>query len=315
MLERQEAIENSLAARHLTNGTLVLYDVSSAAFEGHTCPLGKIGHASDGVKGWLQIVYGLLCSPAGVPIAIEVFDGNTADPKTLAAQITSSRPVRADDIALVGDRGMLKRAPPDELRPAQLDRISALRARRSRHRSATGRCSCRCTTSRTSTTSPPRLRAREAGELPQRRPGPAARLRTRRAAGGHRRRETIATGTSRQKRRLRGRDKIAGGWARRETSSRWRSISADHRRGVQFLPQAGRDRRRGRPRRHLRAAHQPARRDTSATRSCCATRTSPTSNGSSARKSCGGRPGRRRRGSPAAGWPARADSACGRSGR
>ena len=77
-----------LAARHLANGTLVLYDVSSAAFEGRTCPLGKIGHARDGVKGRLQIVYGLLCTTAGVPVAIEVFEGNTADPKTLAAQIT-----------------------------------------------------------------------------------------------------------------------------------------------------------------------------------------------------------------------------------
>ena len=66
----------------------MLYDVSSAAFEGRTCPLGKIGHARDGVKGRLQIVYGLLCSPAGVPIAIEVFEGNTADPKTLTAQIS-----------------------------------------------------------------------------------------------------------------------------------------------------------------------------------------------------------------------------------
>ena len=87
VLQRKEAIENALAARHLSNGTLVLYDVSSAAFEGHTCPLGKIGHPRDGVKGRLQIVYGLLCSPAGVPIAIEVFEGNTADPKTLSAQI------------------------------------------------------------------------------------------------------------------------------------------------------------------------------------------------------------------------------------
>ena len=95
-LHRKEAIENTLAARHLANGTLVLYDVSSAAFEGHTCPLGKIGHPRDGVKGRLQIVYGLLCSPAGVPIAIEVFEGNTADPKTLATQITKLKdPVRA----------------------------------------------------------------------------------------------------------------------------------------------------------------------------------------------------------------------------
>ena len=77
-----------MAARHLANGTLVLYDVSSAAFEGRTCPLGAIGHARDGVKGRRQIVYGLLCSTAGVPVAIEVFEGNTADPKTLARQIT-----------------------------------------------------------------------------------------------------------------------------------------------------------------------------------------------------------------------------------
>jgi transposase len=130
VLARQEAIENSLAARHLADGTLVLYDVSSAAFEGHTCPLGKIGHARDGVKGRLQIVYGLLCSPAGMPIAVEVFDGNTADPKTLGTQITKLKTrFGLSSIALVGDRGMLTSARiRDELRPAQLDWISALRA-------------------------------------------------------------------------------------------------------------------------------------------------------------------------------------------
>ncbi len=88
LLERQEPIEKNLAARHLAEGTLVLYDVSSAAFEGRCCPLGKIGHARDGVKGRLQIVYGLLASLAGVPVAIEVFEGNTGDPKTLGDQIT-----------------------------------------------------------------------------------------------------------------------------------------------------------------------------------------------------------------------------------
>jgi transposase len=130
VLARKEAIENSLAAQHLANGTLVLYDVSSAAFEGHTCPLGKIGHPRDGVKGRLQIVYGLLCSPAGVPIAIEVFDGNTADPKTLAAQITKLKTrFGLSRVCLVGDRGMLTSARiRDELRPAHLDWISALRA-------------------------------------------------------------------------------------------------------------------------------------------------------------------------------------------
>jgi len=130
VLERKDEIENTLATRHLSNGTLVLYDVSSAAFEGHSCPLGKIGHARDGVKGRLQIVYGLLCSTAGAPIAIEVFDGNTADPKTLTAQIEKLKTrFGLSRVALVGDRGMLTSARIEtELRPAHLDWISALRA-------------------------------------------------------------------------------------------------------------------------------------------------------------------------------------------
>jgi hypothetical protein len=129
-LARKDAIENALAARHLVNGTLVLYDVSSAAFEGRTCPLGAIGHPRDGVKGRLQIVYGLLCTTAGIPVAIEVFEGNTADPKTLAAQISKLKNrFGLSRVCLVGDRGMLTNARiRDELRPAQLDWISALRA-------------------------------------------------------------------------------------------------------------------------------------------------------------------------------------------
>ena len=129
-LARQERIENALAARHLTNGTLVLYDVSSAAFEGRHCPLGAIGYARDGVKGRRRIVYGLLCTTAGVPVAIEVFDGNTADPKTLTAQIRKlTTRFGLSHIALVGDRGMLTSARiTEELRPAHLDWLSALRA-------------------------------------------------------------------------------------------------------------------------------------------------------------------------------------------
>lgn len=129
-LARKEAIENTLAARHLVTGTLVLYDVSSAAFEGRTCPLGAIGHPRDGVKGRLQIVYGLLCTTAGIPIAIEVFEGNTADPNTLAAQISKLKDrFGLSRVCLVGDRGMLTNARiRDEVRPAQLDWISALRA-------------------------------------------------------------------------------------------------------------------------------------------------------------------------------------------
>ncbi len=139
-LARKDAIEKALAARHLTNGTLVLYDVSSAAFEGRTCPLGAIGHPKDGVKGRLQIVYGLLCTTAGIPVAIEVFEGNTADPKTLAAQISKLKDrFGLSRVCLVGDRGMLTNARiNEELRPAQLDWISALRAPQIKALVATG---------------------------------------------------------------------------------------------------------------------------------------------------------------------------------
>src|SRR5712672_1864014 len=129
-LARQEAIENTLAARHLADGTLVLYDVSSAAFEGRTCPLGAIGHPKDGVRGRLQIVYGLLTSPEGIPVAIEVFNGNTGDPTTVAAQVTKVKDrFGIEKVVLVGDRGMLTAARlREDLAPADLDWITALRA-------------------------------------------------------------------------------------------------------------------------------------------------------------------------------------------
>src|SRR6476620_5788240 len=157
-LARKDAIENALAARHLVNGTLVLYDVSSAAFEGRTCPLGAIGHARDGVKGRLQIVYGLLCTTAGIPIAIEVFEGNTADPKTLATQIEKLKHrFKLSRVCLVGDRGKPTDARiRDEVRPAQLDGSARYAPRRSKHWSRPARCSCRCLMSRTSSRSTPR---------------------------------------------------------------------------------------------------------------------------------------------------------------
>ena len=104
-------IEDALAARHLAGGTLVLYDVSSAAFEGRTCPLGAIGHPKDGVRGRLQIVYGLLTSKDGIPVAIEVFAGNTGDPTTVASQVTKVKDrFGITKVVLVGDRGMLTAA-------------------------------------------------------------------------------------------------------------------------------------------------------------------------------------------------------------
>ena len=127
---RQERIEDALAARHLAGGTLVLYDVSSAAFEGRTCPLGAVGHPKDGVRGRLQIVYGLLTSKEGIPVGIEVFKGNTGDPTTVASQVTKVKDrFGITRVVMVGDRGMLTAARlREDVAPAGLDWITALRA-------------------------------------------------------------------------------------------------------------------------------------------------------------------------------------------
>ena len=128
--ERQGAIETTLAKRHLKGGTLVLYDVSSSYVEGHCCPLAERGYNRDGKKGKAQIVYGLLCASDGCPIAIEVFEGNTGDPATVANQVDKvKRRFALDHVVLVGDRGMITEARiGEDLRPAGLDWITALRA-------------------------------------------------------------------------------------------------------------------------------------------------------------------------------------------
>jgi len=127
--ERQPAIETALAKRHLKNGTLVLYDVSSSYMEGSCCSLAHRGYSRDGRKGTLQIVYGLLCAPDGCPVAIEVFDGNTGDPKTLAVQVEKlKRRFGLDHVVLVGDRGMITQARlTADIKTAGLDWITALR--------------------------------------------------------------------------------------------------------------------------------------------------------------------------------------------
>jgi transposase len=127
--ERQPAIETALAKRHLKNGTLVLYDVSSSYMEGSCCSLAHRGYSRDGRKGTLQIVYGLLCAPDGCPVAIEVFDGNTGDPKTLAVQVEKLKQrFGLDHVVLVGDRGMITQARlTEDVKTAGLDWITALR--------------------------------------------------------------------------------------------------------------------------------------------------------------------------------------------
>ena len=129
LLERQAAIETALAGRHLQNGTLVLYDVSSSYLEGRCCPLAKRGYSRDGKRGSLQIVYGLLCAPDGCPVAIEVFEGNTGDPTTLAPQIDKLKQrFGLEHVVLVGDRGMITEARiSEDIKTAGLDWITALR--------------------------------------------------------------------------------------------------------------------------------------------------------------------------------------------
>jgi transposase len=129
--ERQDSIEKKLAKTHLQNGTLVLYDVSSTYFEGRTCPLAHYGYSRDGKKDKLQIVFGLLCSQEGIPVAVEVFEGNTKDSMTVANQVQKIRDrFGIQQIVLVGDRGMLTEARlREDIRPLEgIEWITALTA-------------------------------------------------------------------------------------------------------------------------------------------------------------------------------------------
>jgi transposase len=111
LLERQARIEDRLAARHLTDGELVLYDVSSSYFEGRSCPLAKLGYSRDQRRGTLQIVYGLLCDRSGRPIAVEVFSGELHDDKTLPSQVKKLKQRFAlKTVIVVCDRGMVTKA-------------------------------------------------------------------------------------------------------------------------------------------------------------------------------------------------------------
>lgn len=130
LLERQEAIERKLARRHLEEGSLALWDVTSTWYEGRRCPLAARGHSRDKRRGSLQIVFGLLCDREGRPVAVEAFAGNTADPSTVGSQAEALRGrFGLDRVVLVGDRGMLTEARiREDLRPRGLEWISALRA-------------------------------------------------------------------------------------------------------------------------------------------------------------------------------------------
>jgi len=129
LLEGQDRIEKKLAARHLHENGLALYDLSSSYFEGVTCPLAAFGHNRDGKKGKLQVNYGLLTNRRGIPVSVSVFGGNTGDPKTLLPQVDKvRRDFGIEQFVLVGDRGMVAQKQIDALREIDgIDWIAALR--------------------------------------------------------------------------------------------------------------------------------------------------------------------------------------------
>ncbi|TAM74096.1 MAG: IS1634 family transposase [Chloroflexota bacterium] len=130
LLARQSKIEKRLAGRHLEEGGLVLYDLTSSYVEGRHCNLARIGYSRDGKRGSLQIEYGLITDPAGRPIAVEVFEGNTGDPATVASQVQKLKQnFKLGELVLVGDRGMLTSARIEALKEvAGLAWISCLRS-------------------------------------------------------------------------------------------------------------------------------------------------------------------------------------------
>jgi Transposase DDE domain len=130
LLERQRRIERSLARRHLEEGTLVLYDVSSSYFEGRSCPLAQLGYSRDGKRGSPQIVYGLLCNRRGCPVAVEVFEGSLHDDKTLPAQVEKlGERFGLGSVIVVSDRGMVTKANLERLRETEgAGWITALKA-------------------------------------------------------------------------------------------------------------------------------------------------------------------------------------------
>lgn len=129
LIERQGRIERALARRHLKPGGFVLYDLSSSYVEGRRCPLAALGHSRDGKKGTLQINYGLVCSPEGRPVSVEVFEGNTQDQKTLPSAVASvTERFGIERVIFVGDRGMITQAHAETLGEQGIEFISALKA-------------------------------------------------------------------------------------------------------------------------------------------------------------------------------------------
>ncbi len=267
LLERQAAIETALAKRHLQNGTLVLYDVSSSYMEGRCCPPAKLGYSRDGKKGTLQIVYGLLCAPDGCPVAIEVFDGNTGDPTTLAPRVDKLKQrFGLSHVVLVGDRGMITEARiTEDVKAAGLDWITALRAPAIKDLLNSGALQLTLFDTRdmAGITSPEfpgeRLVVCRNPDLAAERSRKREELLGRDGEGACRDQgEGRAQARSAARHR---RDRARRGRGAQHLQNEKAFRSDDHRRHLQLREKDRRDRRRGRHRRDLCRAHQPGRGD------------------------------------------------------
>lgn len=130
LLARQDTIQKKLAARHLSDGGLVLYDLSSSYFEGSTCPLAKLGYSRDGKKGLLQVNYGLLTDARSCPVAVSVHEGNVADSQTFMPEVRSlQEEFGLSRLVMVGDRGMISSKAIDQMREGgDLGWITALKS-------------------------------------------------------------------------------------------------------------------------------------------------------------------------------------------
>jgi len=130
LLQRQDTIQKKLAARHLSEGSLVLYDLSSSYFEGTTCPLAKRGYSRDGKRGTLQVNYGLLTDGRGCPVAMSVHEGNTADSLTFMPEVRRLRQdFRLERLVMIGDRGMISEKAIEEMRDSDgIGWITALKS-------------------------------------------------------------------------------------------------------------------------------------------------------------------------------------------
>ena len=189
LLERQDAIQKKLAARHLSAGGLVLYDLSSSYFEGSCCPLAKLGYSRDGKKGMLQVNYGLLTDARGCPVAVSVHEGNVADSQTLLPEVQRLREdFGIEQLVMVGDRGMISSKAIEELRETEgIGWITRAEERLDPRAGRAGPSAAglvrRAQPARAQLAGLPR---RAAGGVPQSGAGQAARAQARGTARGHR---------------------------------------------------------------------------------------------------------------------------------